>query len=116
MSRSKSPAPESRARRIRREYKNISFIREIADAAVDDITAGFWRGEPFPKSRPPGRSAEPTASIMPAISASTRPCEGMRRLPAKRPRNTGLLVVRPHALSAIGHLVPAVVVVGVASA
>ena len=78
------------ARAASGEYKNISFIHEIADAAVDDITPRFWRRQPFPKSRPPGPICRPTASIMPAISASTRPCEGMRRLPAKRPRNTGL--------------------------
>jgi hypothetical protein len=35
----KSPGAKSIARVASGEYKNISFIHEIADAAVDDITA-----------------------------------------------------------------------------
>jgi hypothetical protein len=42
------------------EYKNISFIHEIADAAVDDITAEILTEAALPEI---------------AISASTRPCE-----------------------------------------
>ena len=39
-----------------------------------------------------------------------------REIRASLPRRLVMLVVRPHALTAIGHLVPALVVVGVASA
>jgi hypothetical protein len=73
------------------EYKNISFIHEIADAAVDDITAEILAEAAFPKSRSPGPICKPAVSIMPAISASMRPCERKtRRLPPKGPRNAGL--------------------------
>ena len=39
------------------EYKNISFIHEIADSAVDDITAEFWRRRPARNSGHRRRSA-----------------------------------------------------------
>ena len=58
------------------EYKNISFIHEIADVAVEILPPRFWRRQHFPKSRPPGPICKPAASIMPAICASTRSCEG----------------------------------------
>ena len=58
------------------EYKNISFIHEIADFAVDDITAEILAEAALPEIPPSRRGAcRPTASIMPAICASMRACE-----------------------------------------
>ena len=73
------------------EYKNISFIHEIADAAVDDITAEILAEAALPEIAVTGADLQPVVSIMPGISASMRPGEPKtRRLPAKGPRNTGL--------------------------
>ena len=63
------------SRVISGEYRNISFIHEIADCAVDDITAEILAKRRFPKSGRPARICRPTASITPAICANTRPCD-----------------------------------------
>jgi hypothetical protein len=54
------------------EYKNISFIHEVADSAVEDITAEILAQAALPESRSRAPICRPAASIMPAISASTR--------------------------------------------
>src|SRR5258707_14798165 len=54
------------------EYKNISFIHEIADAAVDDITAEILAEAALPEITVTGPICKPAASIMPAITASMR--------------------------------------------
>jgi hypothetical protein len=63
------------------EYKNISFIHEIADAAVDDITAEILAEAAVPEIAVTGADLQADRSIMPAISASTRPCEGNEAAP-----------------------------------
>jgi hypothetical protein len=63
------------------EYKNISFIHEIADCAVDDITRSLPRQRcpksALPKSPPPAPICRPIASIMPAINVNMRSCDGI---------------------------------------
>jgi len=57
------------------EYNNISFIHEIADSAVEDVTADILAEAAVPEI--PAGSAptcKPTASTMPATSASMRMC------------------------------------------
>jgi hypothetical protein len=57
------------ARVVSGEYKNISFIHEIADSAVDDVTA-VWPKPPFPKSRQPAPIYRPAVSIIAVISGN----------------------------------------------
>ena len=58
------------------EYSNISFIHEIADCSVDDITAEILAEAAVPEipiDRMPIR--RPVVSITPAISGSTNRCD-----------------------------------------
>ena len=57
------------------EYKNISFIHEIADFAVEDVTAEILAEAAIPEIPTTGADLQATVSIMPAICASTRPVE-----------------------------------------
>jgi hypothetical protein len=57
------------------EYKNISFIHEIAESAVNDITAAIMAETHSPKSRPLAPICGPASSIMSAICASTKRCD-----------------------------------------
>jgi hypothetical protein len=69
------------------EYKNISFIHEIADALVEDVTADI-----LSEAAPPP-SMRPTPAGKPTISTTRGICESMRRCssaPPAMPRATDL--------------------------
>jgi hypothetical protein len=69
------------------EYNNISFIHEIADRSVEDITEEILAEAALPESRLMILTGKPIASIMPATCASTR------RFDETRQRQRGLLKV-----------------------
>jgi hypothetical protein len=56
-------------------YTNISFIHEIVDCSVEDVTGRFSPRPPSPKSRSMMPTRRPTASIMPMTCASMRGCD-----------------------------------------
>ena len=91
----RSPGAKSSRAWSSGEYKNISFIHEIADFAVDDITAEILAEAAFRKSRRPAPICRPIDSIMPAISESTGwgdRHEGRIGAPARDPvRHAGAL-------------------------
>ena len=53
------------------EYRNISFIHEVADSLVDDVTAEILAEAALPEL-PPQPICRPRASITRATCASTR--------------------------------------------
>jgi len=55
------------------EYRNISFIHEIADSLVEDVTADILSEAAVPTSRRPKPICKPAISITRGI------CEGTRR-------------------------------------
>jgi len=57
------------------EYTNISFIHEVLDRSVEDITEEIWPRPPSPKWRSMRPTQRLTASITPATCASTRRCD-----------------------------------------
>ena len=59
------------------EYRNISFIHEIADYAVEDITAEILAEAALPETAPAETppTCRPPASTMRGICASMRACE-----------------------------------------
>ena len=57
------------------EYRNISFIHEIADSSVEDVTDDILTEAALPDIGPSGADLQATNSIMSAICASTRRCE-----------------------------------------
>ena len=60
------------------EYQNISFIHEIAENSVEDVTEAILTEAALPRIRPTKSTSRPSASITPAICASTRACERIR--------------------------------------
>ena len=54
------------------EYRNISFIHEIADCSVEDITADILSEAALPDIGATAPICRPTSSITSAICASTR--------------------------------------------
>ena len=54
------------------EYSNICFIHEIADRAVEDVTATILAEDALPEIP----ATEADLQIMPATCASTRSCDG----------------------------------------
>ena len=72
------------------EYKNISFIHEIADHSVDDITAEILAEAALPEIAATAPICRPTASIMREICASMRACEGPGVPPLTLSRETSL--------------------------
>ena len=56
------------------EYRDISFIHEIADSAVEDVTAEIWNGWNFasmPRSetkRPTSEETKPVPPLMPVVA------------------------------------------------
>jgi len=70
------------------EYANISFIHEIMDDAVEDVTEDIlWLR--CPTSRPQAQISRPRASIMSGICTSTSPCEIRWLANSSRPVETG---------------------------
>jgi hypothetical protein len=57
------------------EYKDISFIHEIADYAVDDVTADILAEAALPEIRTTLPICRPTVSIIAATIASMRRCD-----------------------------------------
>ena len=57
------------------EYNNISFIHEIADSSVDDITAEILAEAAVPEIPAAMPIRRPAASITRAISGSTNWCD-----------------------------------------
>ena len=60
------------------EYRNISFIHEIADCSVEDVTADILSERPCPTSARRVPTCKPASSITSAISASTKPRDPAR--------------------------------------
>jgi hypothetical protein len=67
------------------EYKNISFIHEIADSSVEDITAIFWPRPPFPRSARQAPICRPARSITRATFANMSRQTGQRSRRRSRP-------------------------------
>ena len=63
------------ARIVSGEYKNISFIHEIADSSVEDVTADILGEAALPDIGTTVPICRPTISITFAICASTSRCE-----------------------------------------
>ena len=57
------------------EYKNVSFIHEIADSSVEDITADILSEATLPDIGRAAPICRPGISIMSTICASTKRCE-----------------------------------------
>lgn len=68
------------------EYRNISFIHEIAENAVEDVTEAILTEAALPRFRLKKSTSRPSASITPATCASTRRRDagpsGLRHCPA----------------------------------
>ncbi len=95
------------------EYKNISFIHEIADSAVDDITAEILAEAALPEIPVSGadlqagrfrpRQRPPQGGGMTGANARDDP---LRQIPVSHSVGFVLLVERPHPLAAIGAFCP----------
>ena len=57
------------------EYKNISFIHEVADSSVEDITADIMNEAALPISERQTPICRPANSITSATCENMRPCE-----------------------------------------
>jgi hypothetical protein len=66
------------------EYKNISFIHEIADSSVDDITAEILAEAALPEVQMTGADVRPSISITRMIFASMRRCDRARLFGQRR--------------------------------